>query len=478
MHLRFLCLMLGLSLGVRAETAAGSEALAKETSPTPNPTPTETASSEATRPMTLEKAYDLAMASDESLRIALLEIRKRESERWSALTRLGPTITASAGVDKIEETRDLRTDRPPVIYDPYTKAGEQTETNLARILWQQTLFDFTTFPAWKQARMSVEIAQLRHRFAVRQVLFGVANAYYSVLKQERAVAIEKETLALALKQQSQAQKRLDLGDAARTDLLSATAAAQAARRVLITSEGELAQRRFVLAQILGLDPAGPALALAEPAEAQAGDEAYEVHVRTALARREDYQASLREVDQGLARRKEVYASYGPRLVAQANYDWAEVDSNLSNSDRQNSWAATVAVQVPIFTGGQREVDLARTRVGVKQSRLESEKLAKSIREEVHAAWIDVGTLRETIAALVAEEEAAGKNHSAQETSYSAGTSTNLDVLAALRDLNRTRMLLSGVRHDYQVALRNLERAQATFAPAWVDTQDTKQEEEP
>src|SRR5690606_14574196 len=121
----------------------------------------------------------------------------------------------------------------------------------------------------------------------------------------------------------------------------------------------------------------------------------------ALEHREDYLASLRTVDQSRERRREVAASYAPRLVAQASYDWADIDSNRSNADDQNTWSAAIAVQVPIFTGGQREIDLGRTRIALRQSRLESSRLERSIREEVHAAALDVKTLRETIVALEA-----------------------------------------------------------------------------
>lgn len=418
-------------------------------------------------PLTLEKACERALASDESIEIALLEIRKTRRERWSALTRLGPDITASFGLEQLRERRDLRTDRPPVVFDSFTRTGERSDASRAQLIWQQTLFDFSALPAWRQGRLSVEIATLRRRYTIRQTLFGVTQAYYAVLKQERVTAIARETLTLARHQRQQAGHRLEFGDAARTDVLGSEASLQSARRALIEAESALDQSRFSLLSILHLDPAGEPPVLVEPPAAPepAGD--YLQLTDTALARREDYLASLLTVDQGRERRREVAAGYAPRLVGQASYDWADLDSNRSNSDEQLTWSAAVAVQVPLFTGGQREIDLGRTRIAIRQADLESSRLARSIREEVHAASLDVKTLRESIAALEAESAASEKHHAALTTGYESGVATNIDVLVALRDLNQVRLLLTSARYDYQVALCNLERAQSTFASEWV-----------
>jgi outer membrane protein TolC len=419
--------------------------------------------------LTLERAYALALASDESLRSALLEIRKRERERWSALTRLGPEVVASYGLEETREGRELRRDRLPVRFDSFDRLGQNSSGSRAQLAWRQTLFDFTTFPAWRQARLSVEIAELRRRFTARQVLFGVARAYYGVLKQESAVAIAAETVELAGRQFRQAEDRLAVGDAVRTDVLAAEAARQSARRALIEAESALEQLRFELAQILGLDPDGPAPALVEPEPlGLAPEEPPAVVFARALERREDYLTSRRTVEQLREQRAEVAASYAPRLVAQASYDWTDIDSNRSNADRQEIWSAAVAVQVPIFTGGQREVDLGRTRIGIQQARLDLARLEKDIRTELHGARLEAATLAEAIVALRAEEEAAARQHAALAASYAAGASTSLDVLAALRDLNRARTLLTGALHDQQVALLNQRRVEATFAAEWIE----------
>ena len=45
--------------------------------------------------LTLEQAYDCALATDQSIRIAYWEVRKANLLPWSALSKLGPQINAS-----------------------------------------------------------------------------------------------------------------------------------------------------------------------------------------------------------------------------------------------------------------------------------------------------------------------------------------------------------------------------------------------
>src|SRR5438105_644855 len=50
--------------------------------------------------LTLEQAYDRALATDQTIRIAYWEIRKANLLPWSALAKLGPQITANGSYDR------------------------------------------------------------------------------------------------------------------------------------------------------------------------------------------------------------------------------------------------------------------------------------------------------------------------------------------------------------------------------------------
>jgi len=191
-------------------------------------------------------------------------------------------------------------------------------------------------------------------------------------------------------------------------------------------------------------------------------EPFRAFLQRGFERREDYRASALGIGMRVERRKEIAASYAPRIVAQANHDWDNVTTNTSNTSGQRIWSGFVAVEVPFFTGGQREIDLHRAGLALEHARLDHETLTKEIEAEMLRGHADVETLRGSIVALEAEFASVQHNYEDLTTNYRAGAATSLDVSAALLDLNNARTNLLAARYDYQVALRNLERAEGVF----------------
>jgi outer membrane protein TolC len=456
------------------------------------------------RVLTLEQAYDLALASDQAIRNAAIEVRSANLEPWSALTRIGPRLTGHLSYELIHEKRFMREqavtpldetlaapDIPPFTNpaqpgqltppgvsgptaDPVQGAvgaasplgvsdfdGTHSYTRRAGVTLEQPLLDLTVFPAWRFGKLSSASARLRRQFIIRETLFGVARAYYAVLKTEAIVAVNRQTVSLGQDQVEVARHRFSSGDVLRTDVLRAEAVVHAARRTLIESEGLLELHRDTLVNILNLDW-DVRFTIVDPNEAVPAADSFGEILQNAFVRREDFRVSSLGIGQRVERRKEIAASYAPRIVAQANHDWTNVTTNTSNTDGQRIWSGLIAVQVPFFTGGQREIDLRKAGHAIEEARLDHETLTKAIEAEVRRAWIDVRTLRESIAALEAEALVTEKTFEDLRNNYQFGNATSVDVSAGLRDQNNARASLAGIRYDYQVALRNLQRAEAAF----------------
>ena len=406
------------------------------------------------RIVTLEQAYDITLASDQSIRIAQFEIRKANLQPWSALARMGPSLTANSSYDNAQSTRSYAG-----LISGTDTLGNNSYTRNAGLTFQQPLLDFSVFPAYRLGKLTAKAAHLQQQFTVRQTLFGVAQAYYNVLKQQSVVAVNQQTVDLAQKQLDVAQTRFDVGAVARIDVMRARATLEDARNTLILSKGALATARDALSNILNFGGATD-FVIIEPANAPDDDPPFDEILKHAYAGREDYQVSAIAIDQDIARRNEIQALYGPRIVAQTSTGWTNATTN--NSSFTHASDAFVSVQMPFLTGGQREIDLRTAAHQIEETRLNYEKTRKSIESEVKIAWIKVGSGRESIKALRAEVDAATQNYADLQAQYEAGTSTSLDVQSALRDLNNSRTLLTSQVYDYQVALRDLQRSEARF----------------
>jgi outer membrane protein TolC len=408
----------------------------------PSPNFAEEASGKAFRSISLEQAYDTTLATDQSIRIAYYEIRKANLLPWSALTRLMPSVTGTAG--------DLATSPG----DIFNVNGSSSQA--VGVIVSQPIFDPTFAPAYHLGKLTALAARLQHQYTVRQTLFGVAQAYYNVLREQSIVGVNQETVDLAQKQLDLAQSRFKVGTVARVDVLRAQATLEDDRNLLIQSKGTLETNRDTLSNILNLG-GKTEFTLVEPPNAPDEAVPFQSVLDHAYHLREDYIVSEIAIKQDVERRNEVVGEYGPHLVAQAttavaSYGHGEPSANT----------AVLSVQVPFLTGGQREIDLRTANHQISETQLNFEKTGKALESEVKNAWLKVNTGRESLKALHAEVDASVENYGDVQAQYEAGTSTSLDVQSALRDLNNSRTQLSGAIYDFQVDLRDLQRAEALF----------------
>lgn len=436
-----LCLLLGWVWGTQAVGVESGAAAAP------------TAVSELVRTLSLEEAYDRVLATDQTIQIALREVRKANLLPWSALTRMGPSVTGNATYTKPKGTLSSPSAFPVV-----------AETEGASITVQQPLLDLTVFAAYRSGKLSAQAARLAERFAARTVLFGVTEAYYNVLKQQQIVAVKRQTLALAQEQRTLAQRRFDVGETTRTDVLRAEVSVAQAERALTEAENALRLAGNVLGNILNFGTEQP-LQVIEPPAAAPSPQPLEQRVEQAYQQREDLQVNDLAVQQNVEKHREVLAQYAPRLVAQWSNAW--ISPELF-AQRNNFWTATVGVQLPLFGGGQRELDLRRTNDEIAQARLSYENLRKTIEVEVKTAWLRVHTLTRTLETLRAEVAAADENYRDLVNQYRVGAATSLDVQSALNELNTARTDLSTQTYDYQVALRSVDLTTGVFQQQRVD----------
>lgn len=392
--------------------------------------------------MTLEHAYDIAAASDQALRIAFLEVRKAELLPLSALTRVAPKIGGSYDYER--KGRSLQS--------PGASAGS--------FFLEQPLLDLSVFPAHRRGKIAAESSRLARQFTIRETLFGVASAYFDVLKGERQVSVNRQSLELAKEQEGLAQKRANVGEVTRTDVLRATVSVEVARRILITAENALEFRRNTLRNVLNMAPEAP-FRVADPLPYRTTVPEFPALLNKAYAQREDLRESTLAVQQAELRRDEVRTEYAPSIVARGSSKFPAPRSTAE------TWDASISVQVPFFSGGQREIDLVNARTDIEKTILQREQLLKKIESEVKRAWLDVQTLEGSLSAVRAQVAAAEQGYKDLQNQYSAGTAKSVDVLSGLQDLSAARLDLNSLSLDYQVALRALEQVSGTFQEARV-----------
>lgn len=401
--------------------------------------------------LTLAQACERALATDQNLGIAMQEIGKARLLPELAKTTLGPRLTGNASYDHPQEEIRVAT------------GTIRADTTRADITLLQPLFDPQVFAAYRAGKLSVEASRLLYKAAVRNVLFGVTEAYYDVLKKEHIADVNRETLSLAREQLALAERRYHVGVSVKTDVLRARVQVEQANRAVTESENALALARTVLGNVLNQPDHD--LRPGEPAPSPARREPLETLLKRAFERREEFQAGMLAIRQSEEQHNIAKADWGPRVTGQFSYQWIDPETQ---SQKSEFWDATVALQLPLLTGGRRSVETRRTAFEISEAQLRQENLRKAIDQDVKAAWLNVNALEKMLAAVRAQVAAAEENYRNLQSQYRAGTATSLDVATALNDLNSARRDLTTQTYDYEIALLGLDRATGTFQDAIVE----------
>ncbi len=403
--------------------------------------------------VTLEQAYDRALATDQSIELALQAVLQADLLPAQALTRLTPRVNGTLNSSQ-SGSGDSGLD------------FDRNNDGRARVSLNQPLVDLTVGPAYRAGLLSARESRLDYRATVRDTALGVASAYYEVLRQQALVAVSEEGLRLAEEQKRLATEREEVGEVIRTDVLTADVSVQRARRTLVENSNALKLARTLLANILNYDP-GSVFEVVEPAGyAVASESLPDLRLR-ARRQRDDLQRLLTEVLRRTENRNETRASYLPSVSASVSAG-RNVNNNSAGTDGNTDYSAGFSVSLPLFTGGEEALELKRDAVEITRAKLDYERAAKQSDEEVTAAWLETRTLEQTLQSLRAEVKSAEENYSLLQQQYRFGETRSLDVLQALTDLNRSRTDLAVSLYQYQLAARSLAVRTADFERARVE----------
>ncbi len=402
------------------------------------------------RVISLEQAYDLALSSDQAIGIAYVALEQAKLAPLAAYTKLLPQVNGTTSAN-------WQSKRNSVNRTGSSGSSAASRYNDVGVSVQQPLFDLSFFPAYRRGKATLEGARLDYRAKIREILFGVAQAYFDVLSQQKLLEVDKEAFRLASEQYDLAQKQANVGVAIRSDVLRAQVAVESARRQMLQDGNTLESKRNILANILNL-PADHPFTLSTPPDHASTLPSFASVLGKALIQREDLKSKDQAIRRDTEAHNEARTEYAPKVIASLDAG----RNNEFDSKYANNWQANVSVSIPIFNGGQRELNLKSTAFQIRQTQLERDQLAKTVEQDVKDAWLNVKSLTETLSALRTQVAAAEQGYKDIQNQYQAGISTSLDVLTALNDLNTARKDLAQQTYSLQLSLRKLEQVGGTF----------------
>ena len=409
----------------------------------------------------LAEAYRLAVQNEERIKIASHELGKARLLPWRALTHLTPRAdiqgTYTRNKDEVSFVSDNVLPDAAASFFSTGSAIRPLErwTGIFRIT--QPILEPAFFASRQLGKASVRESAERYEFTIREVLFGVARAYYGVLRSQAQMQVVRDTLGLSQDELRQAQVRFRVGEVTKTDVLRAEVAVEQARRQLVTDHNRLRLAFTTLARAIGVsEPLG----VAQPEPVAYNPVPYDRLLDQAYGQRQDFRAQEIGVEIAKQRKNLVIARYAPRV--NARWDFPRLDAETF-AERDQFWTLFLNFEVPLFDGGARELDVLEENERLVQAQLRVDQLRKEIQVEVRDALLTVETLGSTLQTLEKEVSLAQENYTITSKQYRVGLSTSLDVNTALNALNQVRTQLTDQTYAYQIALLRLQQTTGVFA---------------
>ena len=439
MRRRVEALLVG-SLALAAAAVAPAEASTVAPSSTQDPP---VALSDTLEVVSLEDAIRRATRFDPEYIRALGRINNAEWSRTAAITQfIVPAIEATGGFSRYSnEFFNIGTGEP------------SSQIVQAAVRGDLMLFDgFGRIAELNRSKAQVDVSVANEVLQLYQTALDAESDYYDVLARKELVRVATERLDRAEEQLQVARSRVVTGAAVQSDSLQLVLEVTRAEVDRLTEEAQLRVAQFQLGRRVGA-PGPVDAAPLERTDLRLLPLSQDAAIAEALTAGPDYQIALAEERQAESALSLQRSSYFPAisLFGQVSAFDTEVfpDATVRSSFGLN-------VSIPIWTGGQREVQLSLAKTDRDVARANREDIERGVRRDVAQAYATYVTARavaelEAQAVLVATE-----NLRVQDSRYRGGATTILDLLTAQVDLTDAEARLVQARYTTWLALAGLE----------------------
>ncbi len=305
--------------------------------------------------------------------------------------------------------------------------------------------------SWLQiqtAKKGVHVAKLSIHDAERQLLLGVAQAYFMVLTTQNLIDFHFSQMTTAKEQLRIANARFNAGRAMRIDVIRAETDFEQARQALQSSLLTFDNARDTLGQLVGED--GLPLPADSPTLRAPGGKV-DAQEKKATSSRADIRAA--EATQQLLslKRDATKMKFMPRLDMVWHGSYQFTDMPDMGSDDKSRWALMFSLSIPLYDHF-RYAELDMSRAEIRQAELKLESTRRKAALSVRKARRDYANA--LIAVATAEKQSALAREGLQltESAWRNGRGTSLDVTIARQAHTAAGLNLATARLKSQLAL--------------------------
>ncbi len=367
--------------------------------------------------LTLDEAIKLAKANNGTLKAATLDLRAAKERVTQARAAFLPTVTPVGSY--VDSIRNI----PNPQFGNQTLSFNQTQTN-AQLSWRA--LDAGQRLAQLQGQRANESSQeASTRQTIRQVLFNVQQNYFETLRAQALETVANSQLNRSQTVLEQTKARVEVGDAARREILQAEADALNATVNSITAKNRSNTNAANLKAIIGANY-DSSLELSSVTYKMSEDlpkllaEAINIGMKT----RPDLVARRYQADAQSRSLRSATISAGLSYALDLSYN--RLLTPNTGSDQNVSFQ----VSFPLFDGGRSRSIVNEQRASLQSVQATINQAEKDAKSEIESAFLSFSQNQKRMEAAALAVKAAKLNFESASESRKAGASDLLEVLTA------------------------------------------------
>ncbi|MBW1723152.1 MAG: TolC family protein [Deltaproteobacteria bacterium] len=401
-------------------------------------------------PLTLQDAIAIALTNNHTLKISNEDAGIAEQQVYVARSLFLPQVTAGYGYD-------IRDREVVQGFGPQTIPIAEKEFQRAELKVQMTIWDFgRSLGNYQQAQLGREIADLTMQRVRQNIIYQVTQAYFNVLRAQKARDIAAEALEQARAHLKTATSLYENGVVDKNDVLRAEVHVAEVRQQLISAENALKLSISVLNNVLGINVNSPTMVkgVTEAPEFQMD---LVSALRTAIDHRPEFKLVQKSIRMEKAGLKAARAEHFPRIYVAGTLSRLDDDYQV----HKNSALGEVGIQIDLFSGGRTTAQIRVAERRIQKAAETARQVCDGIALEVKQALLGIEEARKRLAVAKKAVSQAEENLRLVENKYRQTAATPTDVVDAETLKTRAQMNYFTALYDYIVAVERLRYAMGT-----------------
>ena len=401
--------------------------------------------------LTLQDALAEARSTNLDLKVARARLDQSLQQSRRAWAGYLPTVLLGGSYTRnsAEAAFALPGTTTQVVIQPYNSLAAQAEV-------RQAIIAPTLWPAIRNAGIAQDVATQNAEYTRREVLFGVAQAYFSAASLQEAIRATQFLLEVNQAREKDTKARFDAGTVTRVALLRSQLDRTRAEQDLVRARNSYDAARLALATLLQRDSVDFSLQLPAVPEVPAKDEEL---ARKAQDSRPDVLAARRNLDLAVGRRQGVWFAYAPSVGFSGVY---RATNAAGFAGQSTTWALTLNGSWTIWDGGLREVSLREESARIAEAAALQKQAETRVSQEVATARLDYDNARSNLTKAEEALSLARETQRLTEISFKAGVGTYLEVADANAALTSAEVGSINERLNTSLAALRLQRASGLF----------------